>query len=382
MELKKERAGVIGTGFIGVVHVETLRRLGNVDVVAIADVASVGEKAAGLSVPKGYSDYKEMIEKENLDAVHICTPNNLHFEQATFSIERGVSVLCEKPLTPSVEEAEALRDLAREKGVPCGINFMLRFNPMVMQIKEMISNGDVGSVYSVHGSYLQDWLYFDIDYNWRLEPEVSGNSRAFADIGSHWVDMVESTTGLRVTEVLADFATFHKNRKKPLKPIDTFSGVALKPEDYETVPIGTEDYSAVLFHFDNGAHGSCVISQMFAGRKNATRMSIGGSKCALHWDSEKANELWIGRRETYNQSAVKDPSILYKGAQEIISYPGGHNEGFADTFKHHFIQFYKAVAARDPKAGKYATFEDGLREMVLCEKIIQSAKERRWVEVE
>lgn len=379
--MKKMRVGVIGTGFIGEVHVETLRRLGNVEVAAIADVASVGEKAAGLSVPKGYSDYKEMIEKENPDAVHICTPNNLHFEQATFAIERGVSVLCEKPLTTSVEEAEALCYLAKEKGVPCGINFMLRFYPMVMQIKEMISNGDVGSVYSVHGSYLQDWLYYVTDYNWRLEPEVSGKSRAFADIGSHWIDMVESTTGLRVTEVLADFATFHKDRKKPLKPIDTFSGVAQKSEDYETVPIGTEDYSAVLFHFDNDAHGSCVISQMFAGRKNTTRMSIGGSKCALHWDSEKANELWIGRRETYNQSAVKDPSILYKGAQEIISYPGGHAEGFADTFKQHFIQFYKAVVASDAKSGNYATFEDGLREMVLCEKIIQSAREKRWVAV-
>jgi len=379
--MKKTRTGIIGTGFIGAVHVETLRRLGNVDVVAIADVSSASEKAAKLCVPKGYSDYKEMIEQENLDAVHICTPNSLHLEQATYAIERGVSVLCEKPLTTSVADSKTLSSLAKEKGVPCGINFMIRFYPMVMQIKEMIAHGDVGSVYSVHGSYLQDWLYYETDYNWRLEPEISGDSRAFADIGSHWIDMVESTTGLRVTEVLADFATFHKDRKKPLKPIDTYSGKTLKPEDYETVLIGTEDYSAVLFHFENGAHGCCVISQMFAGRKNATTLSIGGSKCALHWDSETANELWVGRRETYNQSIVKDPSILYKGTQNIISYPGGHSEGFADTFKHHFIQFYKAVEAGNPQEGNYATFEDGLREMILCENIIQSAKEKRWVAI-
>jgi len=382
MSLKIIRVGVIGTGFIGVVHVETLRRLGNVEVVAIADVNEPDKKAERLSVKTGYADYREMIEHENLDAVHLCTPNRLHLEQATFAIEMGVSVLCEKPLTTTLEEAELLRDLAKKKNIPCGINFMFRFNPMVRQIKEMMKKGDVGRVYSVHGSYLQDWLYFDTDYNWRLAPEISGNSRAFADIGSHWVDMVEDTTGLKVVEVMADFATFHNNRKKPLKPIETYSGMALKPDDYKTIPISTEDYAAVLFHFNNGAHGCCVISQMFAGRKNATIMSIAGSKCALHWDSEAANELWIGRRETYNQTAVKDPSILYPSTQSIISYPGGHAEGFADTFKHHFIQFYKAVAASDPAAGDYATFEDGYREMVLCEKIIESAKARQWVKVE
>ena len=380
--MNKMRVGVIGTGFIGAVHVENLRRLGNVEVVAIADVSEAIKKADSLSVLKGYADYKEMIEKEDLDAVHICTPNYLHLEQATYAIEKGVSVLCEKPLTTSVEDAQILTDLAKKKDVPCGINFMFRYNPMVRQIKEMVEKGDVGRVYSVHGSYLQDWLFFDTDYNWRLEPEVSGNSRAFADIGSHWIDMVEDSTGLRVTEVLADFATFHKERKKPLKPIETYSGMALEPEDYETIPIGTEDYSAVLFHFDNGAHGSCVISQMFAGRKNATTLSIGGSKCALHWDSEMANELWIGRRETYNQSVVKDPSILYPSTQSVISYPGGHNEGFADTFKHHFIEFYKAVEAGDPNVGEYASFEDGLREMILGNKIIQSAKEKCWIKVD
>lgn len=380
--MERLKVGVIGTGFIGAVHVETLRRLGNVEVVAIADVIDADKKAEALFVPAGYADYQQMIDKENLDAVHICTPNHLHLEQATFAIENGVSVLCEKPLTTSPGEAKILRDLSKERGIPCGINFMFRYNPMVRQIREMMVNGDIGRVYSVHGSYLQDWLYFDTDYNWRLEPAVSGDSRAFADIGSHWIDMVEDTTGLKVTEVMADFATFHQKRQKPLKPVDTYSGMALKPEDYESIPIGTEDYAAILFHFDNGAHGSCVISQMFAGRKNATMLSISGSKCAVHWDSEAANELWIGRRETFNQTAVKDPSILYPSTQSIISYPGGHNEGFADTFKHHFIQFYKAVAAGDATAGEYATFEDGYREMVLSEKIIESAHERRWIKVE
>lgn len=380
--MNKTRVGVIGMGFIGAVHVETLRRLGSVEVVAISDITDAEKKAKDLGIEKGYTDYRQMIDNENLDAVHICTPNNMHFEQAKYAIEHEVCVLCEKPLTISEQEAAELCALAKKKNIPCGINFMFRFNPMVMQIKQMIAKGDVGSIYNVHGSYLQDWLYYDTDYSWRLEPEISGDSRAFADIGSHWVDMVENATGLRVTEVMADFATFHKDRKKPLKPVDTFSGKTLKPEDYEIVPIGTEDYAAVLFHLENGAHGCCVISQMFAGRKNQATLSIGGSKCALHWDSETANELWVGRRETYNQSIVKDPSILYEETRNIICYPGGHAEGFADTFKQHFIQFYKAVAAGKAQAGNFATFEDGLREMVLCEKIIQSAKERCWISVD
>jgi predicted dehydrogenase len=379
--MEKFRVGVIGTGFIGAVHVETLKRLGNVEVVAISDVSNPQEKADKLFVAKGYSDYREMIDKENLDAVHICTPNYLHFEQALYALDHGVAVMCEKPLTTSVEQAQKMKEAADRSGLPCGINFMFRFNPMVMQVKSMVEHGDVGDVYSVHGSYLQDWLYFDTDYNWRLEIAESGKSRAFADIGSHWIDTVENSTGLRVAEVLADFATFHPERKKPKKAIDTYSGMALRPEDYDLVPITTEDYVSVLFHFDNGAHGSCVISQMFAGRKNQTVLSIGGSKCALHWDSETANELWVGRRETYNQSIVKDPSILYESTKKIISYPGGHNEGFADTFKQHFIKFYDALGKKNPANYEFATFSDGLREMVLCEKIIESAEKKSWVSV-
>ena len=379
--MKKIRVGVIGTGFIGAVHVETLQRLGNIDVVAIADVNDPQEKAQALFVEKGYADYKKMIEAENLDAVHICTPNVLHYEQAMFAMRHGVHIMCEKPLTTSLGLARELNEFAREQGLFCAINFMIRYNPMVMQIKQMIEHNDVGRIFSIHGSYLQDWLYYDTDYNWRLEPDVSGESRAFADIGSHWIDMVEYTTGLRVTEVLADFATFYPVRKKPNKPIETYAGMSLKPEDYDTVPITTEDYVALLFHFDSGAHGSCVISQMYAGRKNQTILSIGGSKCALHWDSESANDLWVGHRSAFNQTVVKDPSILYQPTREIISYPGGHGEGFADTFKHHFRDFYRAVERGSVDQTTFATFSDGAREMALAEAIVKSAKSKSWTEI-
>ena len=223
---------------------------------------------------------------------------------------------------------------------------------------------------------------YETDYSWRLEPDISGESRAFADIGSHWIDAVEFISGLRAVEVFADFETFHKIRKKPLKAIDTYSGMTLRPEDYEEKHIDTEDYCTVLFKFDSGARGTCTISQVFAGRKNQMLVDIGGSRCALHWDSEHSNDLWIGRRDTFNQTATKDPSTLSPLAGSIIGYPGGHVEGFPDTFKQNFKAIYAAIEKGDTGQHLFATFEDGLREMQLCDAIVRSAKEDRWVRVE
>lgn len=375
--MKQLKAGVVGVGFIGAVHIEQLRRLGNVEVVALADEAGAQEKADALYVPHAYTNYKDMIDNEQLDCVHICTPNSTHYEIAMYAMERGVNVVCEKPMTCTVEEAEKLRAYAKEKGLVNAMNFNCRFYPMAYQMRQMVRSGEVGDIYTVHGGYLQDWLFLDTDYSWRLEPEFTGASRAFADIGSHWIDLVEYITGLRAVEVLADFAIFHKTRKKPTKEIATYSGMALRPEDYEEVPITTEDYATVLFHMENGACVSCNISQVFAGRKNQMIVSVAGSRCALHWDSENSNALWIGRRERDNGELVKDPSILDDGTKGVISYPGGHVEGFPDTFKQNFKKIYAAIAGGKPE--DYATFDDGLREMVLCEKIAESARERRWV---
>ncbi len=379
--MKKFRTGVVGVGFIGAVHIEQLRRLGNVDVVAITDSADPKGRAEALCVESYYSDYKEMIDKENLDCIHICTPNNTHFEIAMYAMDRGVNIVCEKPMTCSTEQATQLRDKLREKNLVGGMNFNYRFYPMAYRIAQMVKSGELGDIFTIHGGYLQDWLYYQTDYSWRLEPEISGDSRAFADIGSHWIDLVEFATGLRVTEVMADFETFHKTRKKPLKPIETYSGMALRPEDYAEMPIGTEDYATVLFGFENGARGCCNISQVFAGRKNQLTMAIAGSKCSVQWDSENSNALWIGRRDSYNGELVKDPSILDSQTRSIIGCPGGHVEGFPDSFKQNFKQIYAAIA--DPTARRdFADFDAGLREMMLCEKIIKSAKERCWVAVD
>jgi len=378
---KKFKTGVIGVGFIGAVHIEQLNRLGNVEVVALADDVNHKEKAAALCVARSYACYKELIENEELDCVHICTPNNSHHEISTYALQRGIHVVLEKPMTTTVEEAEELLALAKDRGLVHAMNFNCRFYPMVYQMREMIKNGDIGEIFSIHGGYLQDWLFYDTDYNWRLEPEFSGESRAFSDIGSHWLDLVEFVTGQRVTEVLADFAIFHKTRKKPKKAIETYSGMALRPGDYEEVPINTEDYATVLFHLDNGAHACCNISQVFAGRKNQIIITISGSKCSFHWDSELSNEMWIGRRGTANGQLVKDPSILAPGAAKITSYPGGHVEGFPDTFKQNFKKIYADIENGVDPNPDYANFSSGVREMKVGEKIIQSAKERRWISV-
>lgn len=379
--MKKMRAGIIGVGFIGAAHIEALRRLGYVDVVALADPQGAKEKADDLYVPKGYKDYKEMIDKEDLDAIHICTPNFLHHEMAMYAMSKGVAVMVEKPFTVTLKEAQELAAYAKEKNIVSGVNHTLRMFPQVMEMKALMEKGAVGDIFAVHGCYLQDWLYFDTDWNWRLEPAVSGKTRAFSDIGSHWIDMVENIIGQKAVELLAEFRIVHETRKKPLKERETFSGVALKPEDYEEKKIETEDWCTILFKFEKGAVGCVNVSQVTAGRKNQQVIEISGSKCSLKWDSEDSNELWIGRREAFNQKVPKDPSLVEPKAAEVIGYPGGHVEGYPDTFKMQFKKFYEAIEKREMDVVEFATFEDGVREMLLNDKVYESAMKRAWVTI-
>jgi predicted dehydrogenase len=381
--MKKIKAAVAGMGFIGAAHVEALRRLNNVEVTAICgSERSIGAKSQELGIENCCSDFGEILKNPEIDSVHICTPNYLHYRMAKDALNAGKHVICEKPLTTTKEEAEELVALAKEKGLIHATNFNIRFYPLMHQLKAMVEKGDLGEIFSVNGSYLQDWLFYDTDYNWRLEPDKSGETRAIGDIGSHWMDLIEFVTGLRVTEVFADFATFHPIRKKPLKPVETYSGMALKPEDYQDVPINTEDYATVMMRFENGARGVMTVSQVFAGKKNCLSFEVAGSKKSASWVSEKPNEIWIGRRDTANESLLKEPSILYPEASAVVSYPGGHNEGFPDTFKQNFIKIYKAIEenTRGEKA-EYPTFEAGLREILLCEKIVESNKKGAWVKL-
>ena len=380
--MPKIQAAVIGAGFVGRVHVENIRRQTDAELAAIADQNDEMARKFGeqLGIPRAAGDYRQLLADPSIDAVHICTPNNTHFSIASEAINAGKHVICEKPLAASAKEAAGLVDLAKAKGVVNATSYNLRFYPNVQQMRRMAANGALGEVLAVQGTYSQDWLFYDTDYNWRLEPEVGGNSRAMADIGSHWCDMIEHVTGLRIAAVCAELATWHPVRKKPKKDIETYAGKLLSAGDYEDRPIATEDYGAILLRFETRARGALTINQVAAGRKNQLRMEIYGTNRGVAWDGEKPNELWIGRRDGNNELLVKDPSLLDPEARAYADLPGGHAEGYGDTFKQFFRRFYAAIRDRS-KAAELPSFEAGLRQLRIVEAVLESSAQGGWVEV-
>lgn len=381
--MQKIKVGVVGTGFIGPAHIEALRRLPNVEVAALCEVTPelAAAKAASLGIARSYT-FDDLLKQDDIQAVHICTPNFLHYAQSKAVLEAGKHCICEKPLAKDLHEAEELVELAAKTGLVNAVHFNLRYYPLARQMKVMREKSDLGEVYSIIGSYLQDWLFYETDYNWRLEPDKSGDSRAIADIGSHLMDLIEYITGLKTTAVLADFNTIHKTRKKPLKPVETYSGKMLQPEDYADVSINTEDHANVLLRFDNGNRGVITVSQVSAGRKNQLKLEISGSKKTFAFNSESPNELWIGNRDGYNEHLMRDPSLFHAEARSVISFPGGHNEGFPDTSKQLFKEVYAAIeTGKQPENPTFPTFADGYRELLICEKILESNRKQAWVEV-
>ncbi|MEQ1883755.1 MAG: Gfo/Idh/MocA family oxidoreductase [Bryobacteraceae bacterium] len=380
--MKKLKTVVFGTGFVGRVHIEGIRRLGNVELYAIGvGPQDDGNKlAAELTVDRVSADYATLVSDPNVDAVHVCTPNALHFPIAKAALAAGKHVLCEKPLAMSVEEARALVDLAAKTGLRNCTFHNLRFYPMIQQARRIVASGELGDVLIVQGTYSQDWLLYDTDWNWRLISAEGGRSRTLADIGSHWCDGMEHVTGQKITSLCADIQTFHKTRKRPKKAVDTFSGKALRPEDYEDVAIDTEDYAAVMFRMGERTRGSFTVSQVSSGRKNSYRFEIFGTKAGLAWDGEKQDELWIGHRGSPNQLLLKDPSLLSPEARSYADLPGGHSEGYDDTFKQVFRRFYRSI--EDPKTpADYPQFADGLRQLTILDAEFTSHERQGWVNV-
>ena len=377
------KVGIAGTGFIGPAHLEALRR-NHVEVIGLAEATAemAQKKAAELGIPKAYPSYEAMIADPEIKVVHLATPNYLHHAQARAALLAGKHVVCEKPLAMNSKESAELVKLAAEKKLVNAINFNLRFYPLVQQARAMVQNGELGNLFILQGTYLQDWLLYPTDWNWRLQPELGGALRAVADIGSHWFDLLTFITGLKVEEVYADFKTFLPVRKKPAKPVETYTGKILQPSDYVDQPIHTEDYASILLHYENGVRGVLTVSQVCAGRKNRGYFEINGSKQSLAWDSEHPNDLWIGRRDGYNGILMKDPSLLAPEVREFVSYPGGHQEGFPDTFKQLTGKVYRYLQAgnMDAKPG-FPTFADGHYEMLMCEAVEHSARDQRWTKL-
>jgi len=375
--MKELKVAVIGAGFIGAVHVETIRRLGNVKVIALCDAFGAKEKAGQFHIEKAYTDYKQMMDELVLDAVHICTPNHTHYDIVKYAIEKGIHVICEKPFTTTVEQAQELVALAKEKKVVGAVNFHNRFYAIPNEMRQILKNKEAGEIFSVTGGYVQDWLLFETDYSWRLEKGQVGETRAIADIGSHWMDLVEFVTGERITRVCAKFKTVHPFRKKPLQKVETFQ--TSYDMEYEDITIDTEDEAVMMFELENGAIGSGIVSMVYSGKKNTTLLNIACSKKALEWSTENPNDLWIGYRDQANQCLTKDTDLLHPQAAALCSYPSGHVEGFADAFKQVFKQFYESFDGG--KKGEFARLEDGLRKMLLCDAVHKSARSSSWVEV-
>lgn len=375
------RAAVVGAGFIGPVHVEALRRLGiTVTGILGCDRAESQSAKESLGLPKAYQSLDELLADDAVHAVHLAVPNVLHYEFAKKALAAGKHVMCEKPLAMNSTQSAELAELARSKHLAAAVCYNIRFYPLNLEARDMAARGDLGQVYAVGGSYVQDWLFYDTDYNWRVLADQGGQLRAIADIGTHWMDLVLSITGLEVEAVFADLKTVHEVRKRPKGEVETFTGKMRQKVETEPVDVTTEDYGCVMFRFTGGARGSLYVSQVTAGRKNCLRYEIAGSRCALAWDSQSPNELWIGRRDGPNQSLIRDPALVAETPRSFINYPGGHNEGFPDAFKQCFRAFYQYIAAGDFAAPPmYPTFEEGHREVVLCEAILESHRQQRWI---
>jgi predicted dehydrogenase len=375
-------AAVIGTGFIGTVHVEALRRIGvNVLGVLGSSPERGAARADALGVPKAYASLDDLLADSAVDVVHVTSPNDLHVSQAAAALRAGKHVVCEKPLAMTAQESASLVELAARTGLVNATNFNIRYYPLNQHARALVADGGLGDVRLVTGRYFQDWLLLQSDWNWRLQPDRGGALRAVGDIGSHWLDLMTFVTGQHVASVMADLATFISTRQEPTGPVETFS----TDRSSETVErdIATEDTATILLRFDGGARGAVSISQISPGRKNSLVYEIDGSDGAWAWDSERPDEAWIGHRERPNEILIRNPALMNDAGQAAAALPGGHVEGFFDTFCAHFRAVYADVVAGRPSSSPgYPTFADGHDEMLVGDAIARSAREGRWVDVD
>jgi predicted dehydrogenase len=378
--LSQFRAGIIGTGFIGPVHLEALRRLG-VPVVALCDLPGrVHAAAERLGIPQAFGRYQDLLAAPEVAVVHITAPNRFHAAMAIAALRAGKHVVCEKPLAMNTRETARVVQAARTSGTVFAVNYNVRFYPAVLQLRRAIANGELGEIIHVNGSYFQDWLFKDTDYNWRLLPEEGGKLRAVADIGTHWLDTASFALGARITSVLADLATFHQTRRRPLGEVQTFAKSAGAAK-YASYQVATEDFASLLLEFSNGARGNLAVSQVAAGRKNSIRLEVYGSKKSAWWCSEQPETLHFGQRDGANETAIRATPAFGDGAAGLMDYPPGHVEGFPDTFKMLFRDVYSAIARGGGGPSHFATAEDGHAEVALCEAVLKSHRARRWVKV-
>ena len=370
--------GVVGIGFIGAAHIDAVRRIPGAEVVAIASASLDRAEchARDLGVPRAYGDWRELIKDPDVRVVHNCTPNVLHFPINKAVLEAGIACFSEKPLTMTWDEARSLLDVARACAAPAAVNYNHRGFPQAQEARARVAAGELGALHAVHGSYLQDWLLSDRVWNWRLDTAQGGPTRAVADIGSHWMDLVQHVAGARIVAVMADLATVVPTRLCPDRAAETFGRPVLDDATSTPVAMETEDFASVLLRFDNGARGSFTVSQVSAGRKNRLSFEVDGARGALAWTSEESELLWLGSREEATRVVQRNPRTT--PVPELSRLPAGHAEGWSDALTTVVRGFYAHVngAERPPWV---ATFEDGANGVRLAEAILASHRAERWV---
>ncbi|MHA7889197.1 Gfo/Idh/MocA family protein [Roseicyclus sp.] len=374
-------AAVIGTGFIGTVHAQALRRLGvQLRGVLGSSPERGSERAAAIGVPHAYADLDALLADDSVDVVHVTSPNHAHYPQVKAILAAGKHVICEKPLAMTSAQSADMVGIARASGKVAAVCYNIRFYPLNQQARGMVEAGEIGDIRFVSGHYHQDWLAKPTDWNWRLQSEMGGALRSVGDIGTHWIDLTSFITGLKAEAVMAELATFLSERAKPVGPVETFSSAAGATE---TVPIDTDDAAMILLRYPNGARGVMSTSQVNMGRKNSLQWDIAGAGASLAWDSETPDHLFVGHRDRANETLMRDFILMNARGVAAASLPPGHVEGFADSFFNFFRAVYADVAAGGRQDGStWASFEDGHYEMQLCDAVLRSAQEGRWVRLD
>lgn len=373
------RTGIVGAGMMGMQHVEAVRRIPGIEVVALADtnLGNAQRTCEKLCIPRAYGDYQQMIEQEELDAIHICTPNFTHYEIAKAAVNAGINVLCEKPLANYSRQTAELAALAKTKEVIAAVNFNYRQNVIVREMRSLLAEPSWGRTFLIRGEYIQDWMMYDTDYNWRCIPEINGDSRTIADIGSHWFDAIQFITGKKIVRVLAKTVTVHQKRKKFTNQAQTFQDQT--GDDYQLVDIKSEDAAFILFETEDGIPGTLTLSQVSSGYKNGMVISIDGESNSLTWEQENPDKLLIRNRKTGTNLTYAASGCMHGEANLYTTLPAGHAVGWADGVKNSVNAFYRAVKGEENP--EYASFSDGDGVVRIVEACLESAKKNTWVDV-
>lgn len=374
-------AAVIGTGFVGPHHVDAIRRTGyaNVTMLVGSDPGRTERRAAEIGVDRWSTDVDGVLAEPGIDVVHVCTPNNTHVPLALSVLQAGKHLVLEKPIATDLPGADEVVAAGEASGRHAMVALTYRGYPMVSRARSVVAEGRLGDLRLVRGAYIQDWLADPSDYNWRVDPNVGGRSRAIADIGTHWFDTAEFVSGLRVEAVLADLATFLPTRSRSLGGSVAFSAGS---GPSEPVSIGSEDAASILLRFEGGVRGACVVSQVSTGHKNAFELHLDGARASLDWEQETPERLWVRDRDAAHLW-TRDPGPEQPGAG-VPWLPAGHPEGWGEALRDLLRPFYAAVAGGAPPTRgemSYPTLEAGARSIAFVAAALESSQSGSWVSI-